>query len=211
MGEPNGVLYIRPRRKVVVEPEQQLTVADLVELSGPDGVVDTLSELVYTRSAKHGGEVESIRFLELISFLDSHLGDQPLLPIAANDILVEVEQVNRREKPGTLDRLVMVAVSLLFALGAATAIMNFHADVSMPVVHERIYFLLTGESASRPLWLQIPYSIGVGAGIIIFFNLLKQRSTSEPSPLELEMYLYGRNLDEFRLASNKHKDQPGGT
>jgi stage V sporulation protein AA len=110
-----------------------------------------------------------------------------------------------------VQRAIVAGVALLFTLGAAMAIMNFHADVSMPIVHERLYFLLTGEKSSRPLWLQIPYSIGVGAGILLFFNIFKQfGSTRDPSPLELEMYLYTRSVDQFRLASKEQKDGSGG-
>ena len=46
--------------------------------------------------------------------------------------------------------------------------MNFHADVSMLAVHQRIYELMTGKKVDHPLILQIPYSIGIGAGMVHF-------------------------------------------
>lgn len=86
--------------------------------------------------------------------------------------------------------------------------MNFHTDVSMREVHERIYYLMTGQHVHEPLVLQIPYSLGIGIGMIVFFNhLFKRRLNDEPSPLELEMYLYQEHLDQYVIEHEKQKER----
>ena len=50
----------------------------------------------------------------------------------------------------------------------------------------------------KPLFFQIPYSIGLGLGMIIFFNhVFKKRLNEEPSPLEVEMFNYQQDLDQY--------------
>ncbi len=76
--------------------------------------------------------------------------------------------------------------------------MNFHEDVSMPDVHRRIVFLLTGKMIEHPYFLQIPYSFGIGLGMVIFFNhVFKRRMNDEPSPLEIEMFKYEESVNQY--------------
>lgn len=53
-------------------------------------------------------------------------------------------------------------------IGSCLAIMNFHEDVSMREVHIALYEIITGERNEYPYLLQIPYSIGLGLGMIVF-------------------------------------------
>ena len=81
----------------------------------------------------------------------------------------------------------------------------------MKSVHQRIHYLVTGKHEARPLILQIPYSLGIGVGMILFFNhLFKRRFNDEPSPLELEMYLYGENLNQYVINHERSKKPPDG-
>ena len=59
-------------------------------------------------------------------------------------------------------------VWLLLFIGAALAIIYFHEDVSMQQVHQRLYYMITGEFNAQPLLFQIPYSLGLGLGMVLF-------------------------------------------
>jgi stage V sporulation protein AA len=99
-----------------------------------------------------------------------------------------------------------MAVWFLLFIGSALAIMNFHEETSMLAIHQKLYWMLTGKEAERPYLLQIPYSIGLGIGMILFFNhLFKKRINEEPSPLEIEMFNYQQDLDKF-VALNEKKE-----
>jgi stage V sporulation protein AA len=65
---------------------------------------------------------------------------------------------------------------------------------------------LTGIHDKHPLLLQIPYSIGIGAGMILFFNrLFKRRFNEEPSPMELEVFLYQEAMEQYIIHDEKQK------
>lgn len=90
--------------------------------------------------------------------------------------------------------------------------MNFHDDVSMQSVQEKLYKIITGEAKQKPLLFQIPYSLGLGLGMILFFNhVFRKRINEEPSPLEVEMFNYQQDLDSYVIVhenkeSMKHLD-----
>ena len=78
-------------------------------------------------------------------------------------------------------------VSLVLFVGASTTIMCFHSDTQLPLIFENMYYLFFEESKEVPKLLSIPYSIGLGLGIIVFFNhFSKSRSRRTRPPLKLK-------------------------
>ena len=102
--------------------------------------------------------------------------------------------------------LCFIAVWLLLFFGAMMTIMNFHVDVSMREVHQKLFTIITGKVDEKPLLIQVPYSIGLGLGMILFFNhFFKKRFNEEPSPLEVEMFNYQQDLDQYVII-NENKE-----
>jgi stage V sporulation protein AA len=136
-----------------------------------------------------------------MNLIQKHQPDIDIRHLGPNQIIVDI--VGKAPK----NRIFAVLfISILLFLGSGLAIMNFHADVSMQEVHERIYYLITGEKSTKPLILQIPYSIGIGVGMILFFNhLFKHRFNEEPSPVELEVFLYQESIDQYIINDEKQR------
>ncbi len=100
------------------------------------------------------------------------------------------------KKPSSV--LLVTCVWLILFIGTAMTIMNFHYDVSMQEVHQKLHYLLTGEENEFPLWIQVPYSLGLGLGTLLFFNhWFNKRFNEEPSPLEVEIFNYQQDLDNY--------------
>jgi stage V sporulation protein AA len=75
--------------------------------------------------------------------------------------------------------------------------MAFHNDVGISDVLGRIYYLVTGTQSDRYTAIEIAYSIGLAAGIIIFYNHIGgKRLTSDPTPLEVEMRNYENDVNQ---------------
>ena len=59
-----------------------------------------------------------------------------------------------------------------------------------------MYYLFFEESKEVPKLLSIPYSIGLGLGIIVFFNhFSKITLTQDPTPIEIEMTTYEKETN----------------
>lgn len=99
----------------------------------------------------------------------------------------------------------ITVVTILLFIGAAIAIINFHEDVNMEESLKIINRIVTGEETENLLLLKIPYSLGLGVGMVTFFShVFRKKWKKEPSPLELEMYSYKKNIDNYILDNTKH-------
>ncbi|MBW7458394.1 stage V sporulation protein AA, partial [Paenibacillus sepulcri] len=142
-----------------------------------------------------------IDLLQIIQAIREAEAEVDIEPFGDPQVLVVV-----LDNPPKPKMLVLAAAWLLLFFGSGLAIMNFHTDVSMKEVHIRITELVTGRKNDHPLWFQIPYSIGIGAGMIVFFNrLFRKRFNEEPNPLEVELYIYEENVNDCVIAEEMYK------
>ncbi|MGE5560067.1 MAG: stage V sporulation protein AA [Chloroflexota bacterium] len=183
-GAPGELVQIRKLAEIVAAPELARTVGDIP-----------------IRRLGRAGSVSVIPAFDLVRAIKEHCGEADIHLMGRTDTIVTVgddSKGRRRASP-----VWVAAIAVLVFIGAGMAIMNFHADVAMPVVHQQIYRLITGEANEHPLILQIPYSLGIGLGIAIFFNHVPRASRVDPSPLEVEMHLYEENVNSSLIASEE--------
>lgn len=196
-----SILTIRLKKKVTVKPGQRLFLKDISELDLQGDSLGEVQELLVCEPSLINGNFAVIDIIDVMKLIRRHFPSFEIRYAGPAQTLVEI---NTDLKPASIIS-VLFAVLVLF-IGSGLAIMNFHVDVSMQQVHERIYYLITGVHKKSPLILQIPYSLGIGVGIFLFFNrLFKKRYKEEPSPLELEVFLYQENIDQFMINDEKQK------
>ncbi|WP_066193112.1 MULTISPECIES: stage V sporulation protein AA [Gracilibacillus] len=199
-------VYVRLKKKISAEKDQQIYLKDIAFITGNIDYLTDLKDLpIYhiTEADKSISVIDGFQLLEVL------VQAYPLLTIellGANQVIIEVKKQTKK-----VPILLIAFIWLLMCVGSAMAIINFHYDVSMEEVHQGIYYLLTGEKVNKPLWLQIPYSFGLGLGMILFFNhIFKKRFNEEPSPLEIEVFNYQQDLDQYVVQHenglNKHRD-----
>ncbi|AZH30023.1 stage V sporulation protein AA [Paenibacillus sp. M-152] len=198
---PAPIVYLRLRTRVRMIQGQDLHLGDVAHLlTEPEWEKDLL-ELVLKRPQKQDGNLILVDMLQIISKIRDHIPGVVVESLGKPHVLVEL--VERPRKPS---KILFVLVWLLLFFGSALTIMNFHADVSMMEVQVRIVEMITGQKDEHPYLFQIAYSIGIGFGMIVFFNhLFKKKWNEEPTPLEVEMYLYQENVDQYVVAEEYEK------
>ncbi|AJE53509.1 stage V sporulation protein AA [Paenibacillus jamilae] len=198
---PAPIVYLRLRSRVRMIQGQDLHLGDVAHLlTEPEWEKDLL-ELVLKRPQKQDGNLILVDMLQIISKIRDHIPGVVIESLGKPHVLVEL--VERPRKPS---KILFVLVWLLLFFGSALTIMNFHADVSMMEVQVRIVEMITGQKDEHPYLFQIAYSIGIGFGMIVFFNhLFKKKWNEEPTPLEVEMYLYQENVDQYVVAEEYEK------
>lgn len=192
-------MFVRLKRRLVVQTGQTLRLGDVAQVIIPEGYEELLKRPIYTVPAD-----EHFVVLDVMQIIEKIIQYNPVLHIETVGNTEMILEVKEKSRPPSRIGLVLVW-SVLF-VGSGLAIINFHTDVSMPEVHQRIYYLLTGEVSERPLWIQIPYSFGIGMGMVLFFNhLFKRRFNEEPTPLEVEMNLYEESIDRYVIRNEQDK------
>ncbi len=196
-------LFFRLRKRLAVKPGANISIGDICQIYW-DGVQEEwVSKIPVYQVKPEDGDLIIIDVMQVIKKLRSVYPDAPLEVQGASQIIVEV--MNPRKSPNLL---LVTLVWLVLFVGAGLAIMNFHTDVSMLQVHQRLYYLITGKTNLQPLLLQIPYSIGIGLGMILFFNhIFKKRINEEPSPLEVELFLYQQSLDQYYIRHENKENE----
>ena len=102
-----------------------------------------------------------------------------------------------------------IFVCLVSFFGAAFAIMTFNNDVDMGSLFSQFYTLVTGKSSSGFTILEISYSIGIGLGVLIFFNHFGHLKLSDdPTPMQVQMRTYEDDVNRTLIEQAARTENP---
>lgn len=202
------MVYLRMKKSIIRRQRDEVFLKDICFISTDadekeQHELENLPVYHITKKDKNIVVIDSFLIIKHLNQRYPHLDIQLIGPTYS---IIRIE--SKQASPAIL---VILFVWLLLFIGAAMTIMNFHEDVSMQAVQQKLHFLLTGERKEYPLWIQIPYSIGIGVGMLLFFNhWFQKRFNEEPSPLEVEIYKYQQDLDNYvgHYENVLHDDQP---
>ncbi|MGG5253731.1 stage V sporulation protein AA [Neobacillus sp. SM06] len=186
-------IYIRMRNRVQARLYEKVRLEDTAQIIAPEQILPALQNLVVHQVSKQDKNIVIIDVMKVIGMITELITETDIQTIGPAQTIIEVIY----KKKGVSIPFFLLIWFLLF-FGSAMGIMNFHDDVSMQSVQEKLYTMITGLKNPKPLLFQIPYSIGLGLGMILFFNhVFKKRINEEPSPLEVEMFNYQMDLDSY--------------
>ncbi|WP_307472778.1 stage V sporulation protein AA [Cytobacillus purgationiresistens] len=195
------LVYIRMRHRLQVKPHETVFLKDVAQIISDETIYEKLRQIpVHSVTDKDRNiiVIDVMKIIRLLAAFDQTIEVQTIGP---PQIIIEVIAKGKK-----ISMPMFMLIWFLLFFGAALTIMNFHEDVSMQEVQQKIYTIITGEVDSKPLIFQIPYSLGLGLGMIIFFNhVFKKRLNEEPSPLEVEMFNYQLDLDSY-VSMNENKE-----
>lgn len=194
-------IYIRMRHRVQIRPHDTVYLKDLAQIIAEERFYPVLQDLPIYQPSEEDNNIIIIDVMMVIRKITEVLQAIEVQTIGPTQSIVEVVY----KKKGVSTPFFILIWFLLF-FGSALAIMYFHEDVSMQETQQRLYTIITGEVVEKPLLFQIPYSIGLGLGMILFFNhVFRKRLNEEPSPLEVEMFNYQQDLDRY-VTLTEHKE-----
>ena len=154
-------IYIKMRNRLKVSPTYEVKLGDVAQLAGDAVVVESLQdEVIYKITARDKTHVV-IDVMKIIEIIKQKPLIYKLIYLVLDKLLLKLYMKRKYIRFFGL-------VWLLLFIGAALAIIYFHEDVSMQQVHQRLYYMITGEFKAQPLLFQIPYSLGLGLGMVLF-------------------------------------------
>lgn len=187
------MLYLRLKRNIQAHNSELIRLEDIAYLSSEQAILQNIAPLILHQIRKSDAEYVVIDRFHIIQVIQQY---NPHITVDISGPEESIIQVHANHKQAPV--LLISFVWLVLFIGAAMTIINFHYDVSMQEVHQKIHFFLTGKNEKYPLLIQIPYSLGLGVGMILFLNhWFKKRFNEEPSPLELELFQYKRDINDY--------------
>lgn len=187
------IVYIRMKKNTEAKRFQQITLNNIAYITTSSSKEERLKQTPIYRMTKQDNNIVVIDGFTVVKHLNDMFKDFEFQLIGPAHTVVRLKD-SKKKAP----ILFVIFVWVLLFIGTAMTIMNFHYDVSMQEVHQRLHYLLTNEENLYPLWIQIPYSLGLGIGMLLFFNhWFKKRFNDEPSPLEVEIFKYQEDIDQY--------------
>ena len=206
MASENKILYIKGDRDVeVTKPD--VTLGDLLSMECTDKLMlAKIKTLKIIRFKKSGRQRCVVSVLKIIACIHEKFPEADVQNLGESDIIVTYEDQKTPALAWHIIKTVFVAAGTFF--GAAFSIMAFNNDVDVTKLFGQIYEFVTGQEAGGFTVLEIAYSMGVTAGILIFFNHFgKKRFTVDPTPMEIQMRLYENDIQTTLIENSERRGE----
>jgi len=189
-------VYMKPATKIYVSENKLITVKDIAQIKAPAKVsekIESASVLDIKAEKKCNFIVSAIDIIKVITMVCPNAS---VNNVGESDVIVVFDPNQNRRNP-ILTVLLITFVALTLLMGSATAIMSFHNDAQIPKIFRNYYKVFFNRESEKTHLIDIPYSIGLAFGIIVFFNhFLGKKLTDDPTPIEVEMTAYDAELNE---------------
>ncbi len=187
-------VYIKCDRNVEVQTPD-VYLKDLGSLRCADSVVSAkLKALKIHYFSKEAPKRTVFSVLKLIELMEETCPGITVEVVGETDVLVELVKVNKHKKWQQWPKVVLV--SLVSFAGTAFTIMAYHNDSGINDMFTEVYRICMNREPGGINVLEISYSIGLAAGIILFFNHIGgRRITKDPTPIEVAMRNYEKDVD----------------
>lgn len=194
------VVYVKMKDKILVEEVKDIKIEDIAEIIGDEDLKNEIEKRHILTISSNVNKMYEISLSNVIKAINNM--DSSILVHSIGEKETIIKYLYKKEKQNKVWQFCkIVFVSFIVFFGGAVAIMTFHTDVSMPEIHKQIFETFMGVRVDKPLLVQIPYSIGIGLGIILFFNSFTNNIDRYPTPLEIEISKY----DADTLIATKEK------
>lgn len=201
-------VYLKINKKATIDKDDDILIEDIGEVFTKNP--NTKQSIEKTRIKKKSS-IENWGYISSIEVAEKLLDKFPNIDL---DLLGEVEILleykSREHKTPFLEFVKVTAVCIILFFGANLAIINFHEDVNTSKSMKELYYTFTGEKKDNPLLLVIPYSFGIGIGVITFFSRVfssSKRRKKEPGPMEIELFLYDEDMEKQILNETKNSKE----
>lgn len=187
-------IYVQFKKHISLSKNKDIPLSQIANVAPSNHVAHSIGQMIiFDQQTLPKNEVV-VDGLFIIQRIQKHFPNINIRFIGETYTVAYIQSSKNR----TTKYLVPIIWLLLF-IGTAMTIMNFHHDVGMQEVQQKLHYIFTGKENDYPLWLQIPYSFGLGIGMILFFNYwFTKRFNKEPSPLEVELFKYEQELEQYK-------------
>ena len=188
------MLYLQTERNIKIT-NPVVTLGDVAQLSCSDGAVlarNQVRRVAHLPDDGYGRYVCSASTLvRLVTEAEEHVD---VTHIGEPNFILTYEDPH--QKNTWISWCKTILVGILTFIGTAFSIMTFHTDIGVRELFLDVYTRFLPQMTPGFSVLEISYSIGIGLGVVLYFNHFGRRKfTQDPTPLEVEMRVYEDDID----------------
>ena len=204
------ILYIQTEKNVEVQ-SPEIYLQDVAKLTCKDSKVLNRNKVRKVFSIPNGEPGRYVvSAVDLVHAIAKEEPNVDITHIGEANLVVTYEKAKHQQKWYSWLKTLLVCVLTFF--GGAFSIMTFNTDVDTANLFSKIYTQFTGEIATGSTILEFTYSVGIGIGVVFFFNHFgKGKLTQDPTPVEVQMRLYEDDVNKTLIADkNRSKKTQKG-
>ncbi len=190
------ILYLKMEQSTDIT-KKQIFLRDLGTVYCRDKKIEdeVKNTLLYTIAAKENKTL-IFSIMKVVEVIEKQYPGIQIENLGESDFIVNY--IVGSKKPSTILEWIKTGLVCLIAFfGAAFSIMTFNTDVSVQEVFSKVYLLVTGESRPGGTVVELGYSVGLGIGILVFFNHFSHRKVeTDPTPIQIQMRSYEKDINE---------------
>lgn len=195
-----------------------IKVPECIEVTNPNvQFSDFLT--IYCKNKKIENEIKSMNFftfdregqivvsiLKIIELITEKYPDIDIDNLGEEDFIIEYSTNAKHEKTKELLSTLFICIVAFF--GGGYAIMAYNTDIGAKELFVYLSMLFLGNAKQGVLILSIFYAIGLTLGIILFFNHIgNKKLTKDPTPLEIQMRLYEKDISTTVIKDVSRKQE----
>lgn len=204
-------IHIKPVEKFQLVQKKSVKLKDIAEVTTLN-IADKqkLEQLEVFSISEDVDATYLVSIIDIITVIQRNYKNATISNVGESDTLIEYHKKPRKQNK-FMDFLKVTAVSIILFAGAVTSIMCFQTDGQLSAIFENYYTIFTGKEEELPILFTLPYSIGLGVGVCVFFNHFgKIKVTDDPTPIEIEMTTYEKDTNASVIdCLNKRKNEEG--
>ena len=146
-----------------------------------------------------------ISVLLLIREIERIFPDARIMSIGEQDMVISFKPESMKIKPW-IYRTKIILICLTCFFGTGVSIMEYNNDVDITKIFAQLYETFTGAKPNGPTFIELFYSIGLTLGIFLFFNHIPgRRVIDEPTPIQVQMRLYEKDVNQTFVTDAERK------
>lgn len=202
----SDTLYIQTDKNMKVVKEQ-VYLGEIAKLSCSNAKVLNRCSVMKVASlpkGKYGRYVFSI--MDIIGQIQQREENIDVTHMGEPTFILTFEDPHGKSRALSLFKTFLVCVVTFF--GMVFSIMTFNTDVDVPALFDHIHGLFAGTGEAGFTVLEVSYSVGIGLGVVFFFNHFgKRKITQDPTPMEVEMRTYEDDVDATIMEQSARREK----
>ena len=188
------ILYLKCSKDVETQ-EKDVFLKDIASVECEDKNVCARCKAIKIYQFMNEKNRTVISITKIIQLICKECPGVQVQSVGETDVLIE--KVKVAQYKGWKQWIKIVLVCFISFFGTAFTIIAYNNDISINGVFDRIYGIFDVEPAAGISLLELSYSVGLAAGIILFFNHIGgRRITKDPTPIEVSMRNYERDVNQ---------------
>lgn len=201
----SDTLYVKMDQAVELT-KSEVTVADVAKLECKNqNVLNKLKPMKLFTDESEGRKRYIVSIMKIVELVDENFQNVEVQHFGETECVVEFKKAQTGKKYLEVIKTIIICFVLFFGVGFS--IMSFNNDVSVDDMFKKISELFTGSPNEGKKILEYCYSIGLGIGIMVFYNHFGPKKLSkDPTPIEVEMRKYEKDINQTLIDGHNRQD-----